>query len=234
VNQFSMDFDGVDEVLRTGASPLGITGAHSIAFWFKTTDTASVTHIVSKDAAGGVDRDLAVLWRGVTLRYILYLFWDASGNQSQLTSSANLYDDDVWRLCVCTWDGTAAANGMKIWINGSIDTQGTAASAGPLRTNVDSMANTLGIGATPNNINQFDGNINLVGLFKRELTGTEISNMYNGGTPVDMAPFSPDFYWPIGNGGAWDGIDWSFTDEIAGVNMTSVNMEFADVVADVP
>jgi hypothetical protein len=84
----------------------------------------------------------------------------------------------------------------------------------------------------------FDGNIDDVSIWDKELTEQEILEIYNGGIPNDLSIHSAAAniisWWKMGDGATYDGTNWTIPDEIGSNTGTSVNMELGDRVADVP
>jgi hypothetical protein len=143
-----------------------------------------------------------------------------------ITSTGVTPNDGQWHHLLATYDGTTNTNGMKLYIDGVLNAQGTATSTG-----INSFASTEAtIGA-------------LTGGADRRLEGsdqnTNAATIYNSGTPTDLTSLSPLSWWRMGDGDTFSnpgGIgNWTLTDNGSGGNdATSVNMEEADRVTDVP
>jgi len=78
--------------------------------------------------------------------------------------------------------------------------------------------------------------------FDTILSASDVSLLFNetgtgNGVPIDPrnVGLSPTFYCPmVGPNDTYDGTNWTITDEIAGNNGTSVNMEEADKTSETP
>lgn len=89
-------------------------------------------------------------------------------NVFSVTTSAE-YDDGAYHHCVCTWDGTTNANGVKIYIDGTMVTQGTAVAGTP-----DANAASFIVGARDGG-NFFNGTIVGVAVYAAALTSTQVT-----------------------------------------------------------
>lgn len=84
----------------------------------------------------------------------------------------------------------------------------------------------------------FNGDIDEVSIWNKELNQSEITELNNGGTPTDLSTHSAESdltsWWRMGDEATWDGSNWTVPDQKGIKDGTSVNMEEADRVADVP
>jgi len=82
-----------------------------------------------------------------------------------------------------------------------------------------------------------DGNMDEVSIWgNHTLTPSEISTLYNNGTPTNLDDFStpPQNWWRMGEDSTWDGSNWSIPDKIGSNTLNSVNMGFSGRTTDVP
>tara|TARA_R110000868_G_scaffold78911_3_gene224738 strand:- start:1850 stop:2542 length:693 start_codon:yes stop_codon:yes gene_type:complete len=230
-----MNFDGVNEAIQTPQDVLDITTSISISGWFKTTDTSSIVQIVCKDRTSGNNRSWAVSWRGSSFRYLLFSFWNTSGVANNTTSTANILDDGLWHHFVCTYDGTNSANGIKLYLDGVLDKQGTASSTG-IRNYTGTNSN-IAIGAiSTTGARFFNGDIEEVAIWDGVvLDSTDVTNVYNSGTPNDLTSLAPQVWCRMGDLGTWGGTNWTFPNQGSlTFDFTSVLMEEVDRIADIP
>ncbi|MEQ1643361.1 MAG: FG-GAP-like repeat-containing protein, partial [Pyrinomonadaceae bacterium] len=84
-----------------------------------------------------------------------------------------------WSHLAVTWDGTTAAGGVKLYVNG------VQAATGQAVSTVGAGTSPFGIGGdnvAAYEYNKFDGLIDEVEVFNRALTATEVANIYNAST----------------------------------------------------
>jgi len=107
--------------------------------------------------------------------------------------------DGNWHHVVLSISGTA----IKIWIDGG-------SGGSPTHTDTSTVS-YVGNATTPlyfgkngaNNSYYLNGSLDEVAVFEYELSSTQVSNIYNSGTPVDVGSFglnlSPAGYWRGGD-----------------------------------
>jgi len=236
-NTYSMSLDGVDEYFNVGTSSLGITGAITVSAWVKipTTNTGGgspyIQMIICEDNTSGGQRNWALSWRGTGYNYFSFQVWHTNLTTTSINSTGITPNDNQWHHLLGTFDGTTGTNGMKFYIDGVLNGQKTATSTG-----VNSYASTeTTIGAlTGGGGRRLEGTIDEVAIWNTD-QNTNASTIYNSGTPTDLSSLSPLSWWRMGDGDTWGGSSWTLTDNGSGGNdATSVNMEEADRVTDVP
>lgn len=87
-----------------------------------------------------------------------------------VTDAGEVVDDGDWHHVVVTWDGTTAANGVEIWLDGVVAKQGQATG-----TTLGGTAANVQIGGTGS---EFSGQICGVALWDSELAGARIAVHY--------------------------------------------------------
>ena len=236
VNEYSMSFDGVDERFAVGTTSLGITSAISVSAWVKipTTNTGgggtNIQVIACEDNTGGGQRNWNLFWRGTGYNYFVFNVYHTNLTSSSITSTGIVPNDGQWHHLLATFDGTTNANGLKLYVDGTLF-QKTATSTG-----INSYAPTeTTIGTLTGGANwRLEGNIDEVAIWNNDQS-SNASSIYNGGVPTDLSSLSPLSWWRMGDGDTWNGSTWTLTDNGSGGNdATSVNMEEADRVTDVP
>lgn len=236
-NTYSMSFDGVDEYLNVGTSSLGITNAITVSAWVKipTTNTGgggfNIQVIACEDPISAGERNWNLYWRGTGYNHFAWVIHHTNLSISAVTSIGVVPNDNQWHHLLGTFDGTTNTNGIKLYIDGVLNVQGTAGSTG-INSYVPTEAT---IGATRvGAFWRFEGNIDEVAIWDSD-QNTNASTIYNGGAPADLTSLSPLSWWRMGDGDTWGGSSWTLTDNGSGGNdATSVNMEEADRVTDVP
>lgn len=237
-NTYSMIFDGTNEYLQSLQDLITIDTSISVSFWIKTTSTSSLDYIVGQDALSAGNRNWLVYYRDFGGAKRVYLFFtNADGTTTNtLTGSGGAVSDGTWHHVVITYDGTTNANGIKMYVDGSIDVQGTAGNTG-IRTDTG-LGTEIQIGHP--STWALDASIDEVAIWRNTvLSGTDVTNIYNSGNPDDLTSFAPDIWYRMGDasGDTWDGSNWTIEDVGSGgynADLTSTNMEIGDVQADVP
>ena len=189
-NEYSLDFDGVDDnVIVPYNSTLDVvTAAHSLSFWFKTTD-GSIQGLMEK----GRNDELAVFLINKKI------YWGGTNGYYGGTTFVN---DGNWHHVVCVATGTVT--GSSIYIDGSVVNTGNA--------KVQASANTddFTIGMTADGNNEYQGNLDEIAIFDYALSASDVTSMYNSGTPnnLDDLSTSPVAWWRMGENGSWKSPQW--------------------------
>ena len=168
----------------------GTDQAFSLSLWIKP-DHAKNFWLVSKGAGGGsTDREfLFGLWNtGVV---VWQLAGDGAGNEylqqyDGVDRSTGL-EDGNWHHLVATYDGSSAASGLTWYLDGTGYTGGRSASVFPTYTSLHDSGDEVRIGGWEGNGDHFLGYIDEVSIWNKELSGTDVTNIYNSGTPTDLS-----------------------------------------------
>jgi hypothetical protein len=161
---------GTSGTLVAGSTvvPSSFNTGLSISAWAKpANNTTNFTNAI--DIAGGSFGDVGIAFGGAL--GIGYFFGTGSANNQHNTGGA--YSAGAWVHVVITHNGTTE----KIYVNGvlkSTDTGGTLGGNGSAGFFI---------------FNQFNGDIDEVGLWTRELTLTDVTQLYNSGAGLAY-PFS--------------------------------------------
>lgn len=200
-NTYSLSFDGSNDYLDTGSKYDFIqqTSTFSISFWVKFTNHASTTAI-----QGLLSTTYTSSFKG------LYVFYDnRSGNKTlkalNSASSAvtlavnNAITDNDWHHIGIT---SLSGGNFKLYRDGSeIDSLSAPA------TTTTSANNNLRIGRSDasGGGHYFGGLIDEVAIFNTELSGTQINEIYNSGTPNDIDSLNPRSWWRMGDSNSGTG-----------------------------
>jgi hypothetical protein len=84
-------------------------------------------------------------------------------------------DDTNWHHVVVTWDNTTNANGAKIYINGSLSSQGTSTAT----TSFSFTNSTTQLMREPGGSLRSDGKLDQVRIFNKAITSEEVETLYN-------------------------------------------------------
>lgn len=218
-NTYSLSFDGINDYLDTGSKYDFIqqTSTFSISFWVKFTNHASTTAI-----QGLLSTTYTSSFNG------FYVFYDnRSGNKtlkaqnsasSAVTLEVNngITDNDWHHIGITSLSG----GDFKLYKDGSeID------SLSAPTTTTTSANNNLRIGRSDvsGGGHYFGGLMDEVSIFNTELTGAQINQIYNSGTPNDIDSLNPRSWWRMGdsNSGTGNVTDAGFFDNTATNNGAS-------------
>jgi len=230
-NDFSLNFDGVDDYLQLGDQNIfsfgngTIDSKFSFSYWIKPQSVASGVGIFGKNSSVAV-REYTIMFGYNNLRIRLE---DAvNGGHLTMGSTAPL-SVNVWHHIVMTYDGSGNDTGLIIYVNGSVPGQ-TPASGG-VYVAMSNTAADFTIGAVKQQ-QFFEGNMDEFSVFNIELTPAQILAIYNAGTPTDLSATTGLIgWWRMGDSGAYPTINDSSTNTN---NATMTNMVATDIENIVP
>ena len=162
-------------------SSLTPSSAISISAWIKTPyATLAYTSFVDKWNGTGYMIELGVSGTRGRPRFQI-------GNQNIQT--AITVHDDKWHHIVATCDGTTA----YIYVDGNQEATGAMTLTGI------TTSDTFNIGGGNPSTSSWDGEISNLALFDSALTSTQVSTLFNFGTPETAISFSPVSWWKLDN-----------------------------------
>ena len=101
----------------------------------------------------------------------------------RLRAGSTVLDLTTWYHVVATYDGTQTDAGMKLYLQGVDDTAGMGSSGGFPTAFTNDAFYLGGFPAAPLGSDMFfEGRLCEVGFWSRELTLSEITDLYNGGS----------------------------------------------------
>jgi hypothetical protein len=193
----SLSFDGSNDYLDLGSSTTyADTGsAFSISAWFKF-DTFSNYPAILQLKTNRSNGFLLAAGAVSTYQGVWFGSSDADGFKGLSTSSSSVASSisSGWHHLIFTYDGvdSQSSSSFNLYIDGSAVTA-TAA---------------VGIGAY-SNVNKsghgdfsyfgFDGLIDDLAIFNTELSSSDVTSIYNSGTPADISSLSPVGWWKMGD-----------------------------------
>ncbi len=189
--------------------------------WFKTTSDGVI--IGKDDNAGGVGNNRKFILQVLATGKGRFLVFHTNESTFASVQTSTNVDDGNWHHLVGVND---TSGNMKIYLDGADDSASVVSGVTPLNpTTVD-----LYIGARkfPTSELYFNGNIDELKAYSSALNSTEISNIYNSGTPTVDTGVEP--YWRMGDGDTYP----TLKDKWTGNKGTMVNMASGDIVSDVP
>ena len=186
-DNISFDFDGANDYL-TRDTIGSLETAGSVSAWVKLDSMSANGFIFQLKAESGTNDQIILLWNnaaGVIRGNVKF-----AGTTNIVDSGSGLENDGNWHHVVFTWNSgskTSANNITRIYIDGS-------------QTDSDAIGNTWADASAPaelvigrNSIQSnayFNGHINDVAIFDDVLSSSEVSNIYNSGSPKDESSHS--------------------------------------------
>jgi hypothetical protein len=228
-NQYSIDTNGVDMYAELGnVTSLNASAVASWSFWVNRDD---VTRFEVPIGQGGSGNDRLFYLRFVGNNRIDFFI---KGSVMWKDTSLNVtFANNTWYNIVVTYNGATSGNSNKcnLYINGvkETNTQGSNITTMPSSTTNFNIGR-LQSGASSYN-NYFDGQVDEIALFDKELSQSEVTAIYNSGTPGDLTDHANlTDWWRCGDDNSGSGT--TLTANVGGVNGTLVNS--ASYVTNVP
>ena len=194
INTHSIQLGGIDEYIDFGESILHTTSptVFSVSAWINVND-------VSADMNGGLGNIIADAPAGDPTNGGFWLGYDdrntatspiqgiaynikTSGGFQRGKSNNNVISSNTWAHVALVLDGQAT-----LYINGVPSTNRTTDDSGTLVT----QSNELTIGAFDNLSFDYKGLIDEVAIFNVGLSASQVSAIYNNGTPNNILPLNP-------------------------------------------
>ena len=100
-----------------------------------------------------------------------------------------------WNHLVATYDAGGNSSGMKLYLNGSDVTSTTAGNNVGSYTSMANSGLPVTIGSIPGNSDRFKGYIDEVSIWTKELSATDVTDIYNSGTPTDISASGSLLSW---------------------------------------
>lgn len=214
-NAYSVNLDGSNDYIDLGgASDFSFTNgsgtdtAFSISAWVKL-DSANRMRLISKDTSTSSREYL--FGTNNNNRFNMLLGTGSVNLDIQNNTSLNTTD---WFHVVATYDGSETASGLKVYVNADASSL-TDFSLGSY-TGMSSTAGNLEIGRFANGHSFFNGLIDEVSVFNSELSASDVTAIYNSGTPTSLTSYSPLGWWRMGDNDSGTGT--TITDQGSGSN----------------
>lgn len=174
----------------TFSAPIIPLGAKSICFWIKPTSHAAFKAVIDNNQLSSANNGTCIFYTsggGATLQFFS---GNGSGSTNRFSLTTPTVSDGVWSHVALTWDGTTSANTVKAYVNGGTPTTATASSTETTQAPVNlAIASLSGGGA-----NFFNGALDEIGIWSRELSAAEITQLYNGGVGLSY-PFGTNNFF---------------------------------------
>jgi len=192
--------------------------AFSISFWVNLNSLSGNNNVFIGKDSGSPNREYAVGMFSNSNKVRFFIKDNGGNSQQSIDSTTNLTTTN-WFHIVTTYSGVGgsnAADGMKIYINGNLET-----STNIIKQSYTAMKNTsalLTIGKIDSSPSQISGLIDETAIFTTELSQGDIDTIYNNGVPNDLSSFNPISWWRMGEAATYAGGAWTLTDQGSGGN----------------
>lgn len=196
-------FDGIDDnvsIPHNSSISFEITDSFSFQCWMKTDDAGTYDALISKQQVSGAYGINVQKTSSGNIRFNLV------GSAGSLAAdSTNIIDDDAVHHVIVTYDGSEDVAGVHIYIDGNDETLSTIANAlsGSIVTSIPlRFADREALNQT------FEGLLDEVAVWSRELTFSEVTSLYNLGSGLEINFYSTD------NPSIETDFGWIFSDSI--------------------
>ena len=196
-NTYSVDFDGVNDYVGTGAtiSTLGITDKFTFSFWIKLDSIANYDGVLGavSNSSFGDGFGCYISTTGNVLKCFINNY--SSGG---LVESGTLITGTWYHFLWC-YDGTLGSNNIELFIDGSsVDTAAFTATV-TSSTNIFDIGRVSPTSSGGGAYYAFNGNLDEVALWNTDQRA-DVATIYNSGIPTDLSSLSPVAWWRMGDG----------------------------------
>lgn len=183
-NQYSVSFDGTDDYMDIPDSTALETTAFTWSAWFYCTaiDRYNIIVDTATHSSFFFGYEIFVVNTTNNIRFASY--------------HSNDYIDSTTTVAANTWYHVAATHESgsdKLYVNGTLEASGSASNF-----SVSDAAN-LRIGSSSIFNLYHQGLIDEVAFFNSALSASDVSSIYNSGTPADISSLSPVGWWRMGD-----------------------------------
>ena len=199
---YSVQFDGVDDYVRGIEDVTDLDFIHTgaaLSFWINMVDFSGEQYMGSLGENPFAYKAFFVGFNNDDIWMAL------QGAMTKTTDASAWLAVDTWiHICMVADGGTAT-----FYIDGVA--RDTLSYTPDAANNPDAghfdigMAELFPLFPTPFASGFMDGKIDEVAIFKSALSASDVSAIYNGGTPQSLAPYSPFAWWRMGDGPLDDG-----------------------------
>ena len=203
-SNYSLSFDGATYIDCTDNDMFSFgndttDSPFSVSFWTKLNSVSGTQPFLSKDTTSP-NREWAISIFSDSSNGVRIFLKNQGGDSQQSIDSSTALTTGVWYHITTTYDGRGgsdAADGLSIYINGSLDTPTNIAKA-----TYTAMSNTTApVYIGKYSTSEINGKIDETAIFNTELTSAQVLEIYNNGRPKDLSTFSgtaPISWWRLG------------------------------------
>ena len=220
---YVFDFDGNDKINTNTLTNFGITNEFTISTWIKPSSLSNYGLVLVATSGGGWTDGMGIYY--LSNKWHFFVDHYSSGDVISTTTATT----DVWYHIVGTFSSSGT---VKLYINGV--EEGTPVTG----ITLDGLSETLVIGSV-----SIDGLYSNTQIWNKELIASEITTLYNYGTPyTGTQPQSANLkgWWELDASATFDGSNWSIPDASSNSNtgtssgMTAANLVQSDLIINAP
>ena len=219
----SFNFDGIDDYIDVGViSTFQSTANFSVSCWLKVPNLSASNFFIGTYTSGSNTIYSYIATNGEVVFNLNNTYQRLSGTGTPLLI-------DNWYNIVLVYDGTlGTSDSMLIYINGILRSGGVTAGI-PATTGTNTGVTYLGgLGGFTS---RFTGDLDEVSFFNTSLTPSEITSIYNSGTPTTITGATS--HWRMGEDATFN-TNWNVPDNAGSATGTSANMTIADLEGNAP
>jgi len=222
----ALDFVASESDYIDAGSSIGLigTGVRTFSVWLKTSSNAIQTILGTRN----VNTDGWVIqWNGPSTGVLFYRPGGVNNGIYSTTGNAANLTDGNWHHLVIVRAGTG---NNKIYVDGVSQTLNTAFGDENLTDPQSSKNLLIGAGYTTGGalFRYFDGEISNLAIYNSALSASQVSTLFNFGTPETNISFSPQAWWKLddqnaitdSSGNGYTGTNNGATDISSGVAVT--------------
>jgi hypothetical protein len=228
-NTTSLDFDGLTEYATGGdIHNYDITDAFTICGWLKPANIASAMIFFSKATLDASVNGYMVRFNATTGQAFFQL--RSTGQNQSHTFTDIAITPGEWQFIAWTYAGGANKNGVNMYRN---DYKSVVTPTGGGLTGTWLDGQPFYLGQRNNSFGFYNGLMDEVSVWNKELSEVEVMEIYNSGVPNDLSMHSAN-----ANLASWYRFDGdtipNITDYAGNDDLTTVNMDASNLILDVP
>lgn len=198
-NNYSLDFDGTDDYMKTTGFTLG--SAYSFSLWFNLDTSPNLSTLLNSEHyfTSGYDNFVYRISNSTTIN--LFSYSGTSSGQS-ITMTVPTLSTGTWYNIILTNTGSGSAQG---YLDGS-----TVTTSGSTTRAFSDLQNSKGLIVGDNLTNNnapFNGKLDEVAVFNYSLSSSDVTSIYNGGIAGNLNNLStgPLGWWRMGDNNSGTG-----------------------------
>lgn len=213
INRYSVELEGGSEYLDVGNysdynfGSGGTDSAFSVSAWLNMTDATDFV-VAGKDDGSGSNRQYTIRFVGGKMHFYLL----GGGYIGRSVSTTATSDELSWIHVAFTYDGSKSETGIKIYRNGTRVDDTSYSGGSYAGMSATSASFTIGKQGTIYSRGLMDE----VAVFNSEISSSDITSIYNEGTPNDISSLEPVSWWRMGDSNS--GVGTTVTDVGSGGN----------------
>lgn len=182
------DFDGVDDSVSIPNDPQLVFGdgttdsPFSVAAWINPDASSQFRIIVKSGSSLGTREYLFTITGSDNLGLVFYDDGSDLADQCRRFGTTDFSTlTGTWSHVVATYDGSGTASGISLYVDGGAESYSETSTGGDY-TAMGDEGGSLDIGYFETTGSYADGTIDDPRLYDKELTSTEVSNLYSSGS----------------------------------------------------